>query len=745
MVTDGDNPANPFASLSAYERRHLVTHLILAGELATAHRLLAVETAQQRNGWHQIKEAHGEVASFVADVNRIWREAEKAVQLQIAEGAWEFALGWPLRYALIASSINSLALNIPPGLMTTAVARGIWPAATALAYIRQMPDARQQLETALKILPDLPAESLLDAFSLVRDLFSGADQIRGLAALAPHLPAAREEALVQIGTLADASSRAELTALLVQHLAAAGQLSEALSLLEGLGGSHQTAGTLLQIAPQLAALDVAEQRRVLDLIRAMRSSVDQAAALVAILSFLATELRPVVRELAQKMKSRPAKIETLAALAELAAADQVSELMAQALSEVGEVGDGQERARLLALLSPHLSATQGKAAVTAASELGDPEARALAFAALASFLTRDQIEQSLQGLSEKSPTRTSWALRRLAPYAGGPEQERLLDMAKSLENRSIRGPLLMELAGLFSGRQRTQLEKAGLDAVTELRKPQQRAKTLAGVLPFLPEPLWDEAVAVVQRMQNDEGRALALAALAAQAPERFVDTLRETAGLIRSFAERAQALDSLAPRLSDSQVAETLANVLAIKDSEEQAWLLVSLAPFVPEAGRRRALERVSRVSADRARAQMLAQLVAYLPQEDLQRVFDLASGIKSEYSRARVLIAWAERAAPQGTSGLEEAAAQLEYDYGRALLLAATAQYVTGRQRENLVRKALRAAEAVWWLEDKVSLLAEMAGYISPARLARLLTAEAEKTVSPRTSIPAPLVWRRR
>lgn len=739
MAADAAGQRNPFSSLSTYERRHLITHLIRADDLSTAHRVLALETGRQGNGWYQIKEVHGEVGDFVVDVNRVWRESERKIERQAAGGAGQYAVGWPLRYALMTTSINSLALNIPPGLMRAAVARGIWPPATALAYIRQMPDARQQLQTTLRLLPDLPGEALLDAFSLVRHLFSGSDQTRGLAALAPSLPAAREEALAQIEALADDAAREALAASLIRYLAAAGQLPDALPLLEGLGGSQQTAETLAQIAPHVGTLSRAEQQRILDLVRAMRSSMDQATALVAILPFLQPGRLPAVQEVARKMRSRPAKIETLAAVAERAKADQKRHLMDQALEAVQDVGDAQERARLLALLAPHLTPGQGKMAVAAASEYGDAEANALAFAALASFLTEEQIAQALQGLNERSPTRMGWALGHLAPYASGAAQRRLLEMAKSLENRSIRGPLLLELAGQVSGRRKKRLEKAGLEAVQELRKPQRRAKALVATVPHLPASLWEEVMAIVQRMRNDEARAMAVAGLAGQAPEDLIDALRETAEAIGSFAERAEALDSLAPRFSDDRLRETLASVLAIGDSEEQAWLLVANAPFVAQNDRVVALERIGRVEDDISRAQMLAQLAAFLAPEDLQRLCDMAPGVKNEYSRVRVLIAWAERAAPDEVDILEEAADHLEYDYARALLMAATAQYANGRQRENLVRKALRAAEGVWPLEDRVSLLGEMAEYVSIKRLARIVTAEAEKMARPQHRVKFP------
>ncbi|MCB8923966.1 MAG: hypothetical protein H6662_20490 [Ardenticatenaceae bacterium] len=66
-MVETDN-SNPVAQLTRYELRHLVAHLEQSGRIGDLHRLLALETGEQRNAWYEAKDAVGDLQGYLDDV-----------------------------------------------------------------------------------------------------------------------------------------------------------------------------------------------------------------------------------------------------------------------------------------------------------------------------------------------------------------------------------------------------------------------------------------------------------------------------------------------------------------------------------------------------------------------------------------------------------------------------------------------------------------------------------------------------
>jgi hypothetical protein len=126
---------NPIAHLTEYELRHLAAHLEAPGRADDLHHLLRLEWVRTEdvphirqglrgwldrllgrrrfrterhctNAWYAAKEAVGDTAGYLADVQRAWRLANQSAESE--------AIVLQCRYALITASVNSLATNLPP-------------------------------------------------------------------------------------------------------------------------------------------------------------------------------------------------------------------------------------------------------------------------------------------------------------------------------------------------------------------------------------------------------------------------------------------------------------------------------------------------------------------------------------------------------------------------------------------------------------------------------------------------------
>jgi len=135
-----------------YIHAHLTWHLEQGGAHEGLQGLLREETAEGRNGWYEARERLGQVAGYLADLARTQRWVDQHVEGRSP------AIGLGCRYALMTTSLNSLAGNIPPELMVALVESGTWLPSQALAYARQVPDALQRVQAFSRLLPRLSGQ-----------------------------------------------------------------------------------------------------------------------------------------------------------------------------------------------------------------------------------------------------------------------------------------------------------------------------------------------------------------------------------------------------------------------------------------------------------------------------------------------------------------------------------------------------------------------------------------------------------
>src|SRR5262249_10548357 len=110
-----------------YIHSHLLWHLERAQQEPRIHELLAEELPEGGNAWFTINDRLGHAGSYRDGLLRAWTLAEKS----------DSGVALELRYALIVSSIRTLAAKLPPELLGRLVQAKVWGPEQALSFSRQ--------------------------------------------------------------------------------------------------------------------------------------------------------------------------------------------------------------------------------------------------------------------------------------------------------------------------------------------------------------------------------------------------------------------------------------------------------------------------------------------------------------------------------------------------------------------------------------------------------------------------------
>ncbi|WP_238999123.1 hypothetical protein [Microcystis aeruginosa] len=288
-----------------YIYNQLLWHLEKAGQIAQIHLLLREETAEGHNGWYSQCEREGKTAIFIKDVSRAWQLAEE----HFIENPSE-SMGLQVRYALITTSLNSLAANIPSELIAALIQHEIWTPAQGLAYVRQSQDDDKQAEGLRAISPYLTPTLLPEALEIARGIGHEYNRAWALTGLAPHLPVSLlPEALAVARGIRDEDNRARALTGLAPHLPVS-LLPEALAVARGIRDEDNRARALTGLAPHLPESLLPE---ALAVARGIRDEDNRARALTNLVPHL-PEVLPEALEAARGIGSEYLRAEVLKAL-----------------------------------------------------------------------------------------------------------------------------------------------------------------------------------------------------------------------------------------------------------------------------------------------------------------------------------------------------------------------------------------------------------------------------------------------
>ena len=593
------NPARD-DTLDLYGLRHLAAHLEAAGREDELHRLMRLEwsvppgeqtSARFENSWYTVHERVGDASGYLSDMGRAWQLAEKAYAGRQSSSA----IGLQCRYALIVTSLRSLAGNIPPALLAALVEKGIWPGPQGLAYARQIQEPKLRIRALAALVPRLGLterdQALREALTAARAIGDEESRSAALAALAPRLaPTERDQAL-----------------------------REALEAARAIGDEEYRSAALVALAPHLTAPLLGE---ALEAARAIGEERLRSQALVALAPRLApTERDQALREAleaARAIKYEGSRSEALAALAPHLTAP----LLGEALEAARAIGDEEYRSNALAALAPRLAPTER-----------DQALRKARTAARAIVKEGEHYRYMFETLAKRAPFRSA-ALVALAPRLAAPTERdqalcEALTAVRAIVGERLRSDALAALA--------PRLAELGHPAEDEY----YRSAALAALAPRLAElghPA--EALTAARAIGEEYYRSAALVALAPRlAPTERDQALREALTAVQAIGEedewsrympetlaarekeewsryRCEMLAALAPHLTAPLLGEALEAARAIEDGS-RSGMLAALAPQLADltpATLSPLWSRTLRHLATRTRWNLLRDLSALVP-----------------------------------------------------------------------------------------------------------------------------------
>ncbi|MBP0017972.1 MAG: hypothetical protein J7647_10495 [Cyanobacteria bacterium SBLK] len=643
-----------------YIYEHLTWHLEQAKWFDKLHELFQKEMQWGNNAWYAAREGMGQEAGFLDDVGRAWRLAEDL----FAEDPRR-AIALQIRYLLITTSINSLAENIPAGLIAAFVGKGIW---TPVQGLRRAERCSGKIKIPRQCgtapLPDPPALS---------------PRGRAWVALLPYLS---ESLLLQV---LEASSQWEEESQLIERLSRfngypftmpISRVIEEICQIEEEGQRLDRLTSLaLEYLPDSLLPPVLEEQqqaellgalvsylpthllpRVLDAANQLRQPYPRAKAFGLLVPHF-PEMFPQALEMARQLDNEYQRAKQLSILA----IDRV-EILPQALEAIRQLEDEKRRAELLCLLSGHWQtaiaqspeATRNQAVSESLQSSFrdilfqtleiicqfkdffhclDPHAQFKALRALAAAYPETvprALELALQASNQIIQEKISLAI---APHIPKTLLNRALEMSSRMKQYSY---LQANFLGLLAVNFGDILPQA-LEALRQLDK-EGRVVVLSDLACQYPH-LLPEALKVIS-LQLDSDRISCLSRLACHHPEIIPQTL-ETIGLLQgSEQKKVEALDELAPHIP----LHLLPRALRISHPDlhpyRQAQILTDLACHLP-AMLPQALEAVQCDNAYK-QADRLIALVSHYP-EITPRVSPIARQLPDNY-QPRVLSVLAHR-----------------------------------------------------------------------------------------------------
>jgi hypothetical protein len=572
-----------------YSYTYLTWHMERANQPEQVHQLLQETNDTGGNGWYGACEARGKLANFVNDLGRAWRLAGQTYQQAPAT-----ALALLFRYALIRTSLNSLAGNIPATLLGALVEKQIWQPAQGLAYAQQTQDPEHRAACLAALVPHIPESLLPEVLETIAQIHDVTYRSFALAALAQRFPPYWPEVLLAIRQIQDRQdysgskrpgffSKAQGLSQIIHYLPSE-FLVEVLDLARHIKSESHRADALGDLAPHLP-LDLWPE--ALNLIRQIDPEWRRADALGDLAPHLPPDLLPEALDLARQLDDKYHRAGALGHLAK-----QFPDLWPEALALTRQINDEWRRASILGDLAKQFPDLLPEA-LDLTRQLNDEWRRA----------------SILGDLAKQFPD--------LLPEA--------LALTRQLNDERRRASILGDLA-----KQLPDLWPEALDLTRQVQDESDRAWALGNLAPHLPPDLLPEALALARQIQDESDRADALGKLAPHLPP---DLLPEALDLIRQINHeyhRAMILRDLANQFPDL-LPEALDLIRQINHEYHRAMILGDLANQFPDL-LPEALDLTRQINNEAHRAQALGNLAPHIPLDLLPKALEVVSTFREKY-----------------------------------------------------------------------------------------------------------------
>jgi hypothetical protein len=632
---------------------NLTAHLKAAGRDDDIHRLLAAESpgaavigrpSRVENTWYSVHERIGEMAAYSADVRLAGNLAKSSADQAFAAAERTVGIGPEIRYALISSSISSIAAGISRALIVALVADGHWTARQGLKQAQLLPTAEAKARTLVDLLghlnearraeaaaepPSCVAEIVAEALAAADAIGEPSQRASILTALAvqtgePDRATVVARAFEAVRAVEWPSSRARALAALARKIKLPKVLrDEALKLAQASGDPGSLVTGVTALAPQLRTSDrLAAVQVAWAAIGAISQPEARTAAVVALMSQLPVADRAEAtsqgRQAADDIRSSVTRARALIALAgRLARSDPVRDaVLSDAQEAIGAIRQPEAKAAAFTALLPRLSdrTVAETDALAAVEAIGDPEARAAALTALIPRLPArrrpELIGQALDVIGPiRQPKAKADALIALIPLdkrdqRSGRLQEKAAAAIDDIGQSAARAAALTALASHQEpGPRRSATLAQALAEACAIDDAGPRATGITGLASHLPG--WDNpeaaldgrraidrALADARACTRPKPRAIALAILASALPKAGPPAVLNEAVLqahdVMEPADRAAVFTLLIPQLIGSArgaaVLQACAAACDISDPDLRRAALSALVSAAPDA-----------------------------------------------------------------------------------------------------------------------------------------------------------------
>ena len=648
---------NPFANLTEYELKHLVAHLESSELYDELHHLLEREVVrteeipvtrqglrgwldqllgQKRtqqyiwyeNAWYAAKQAIGDMNGFLNDVERAWRLAEQEASVPYSHKEHSQKWGKVIRYALIMTSVNSLAKTTPPALLVAIVEKGIWSPAQGLTFTCQIPDPRQQMEALIGLAPYLPFGLLNKALIAAREIQDEKCRVEALTEVAAYLPEKLKketfrETLAAISEIADAEWQMQILTRVVLYLPR-DLLGEILTTSKTIKNDRWRTEVLINLASCLTESLLTE---ALNFAKTIKTNRWRAQAMAGLAVYLPESL----------------KVKTLQ----------------DALATAWEIEDERQKAEALENIAPYLTfelLVENIEVIEVNIEKwqqrqapSEEDFYRTLFdhppSEIPALIEADSKAKWYENVWTQTLAKMAVQLAKLGqPYEA-------FELIQTIESKIIPIETTIGIVPYLPQRLKEKFLLEVLAKVKELPEQEDnwnndkspQVEAMAELVVHLPPELMTEALVIIGSMNSPRWRAEGLARLAPYLPQNILSEALTIARTIIDEQLRAEALSGLALHLPSELVTETLAFVEAIEDIQGRAQVLVRLAPRLAELGYPdKALATIKSIvnewGVQEPIAQALARLAPHLSQELLIEALAITNEINDQWWQTKAL-----------------------------------------------------------------------------------------------------------
>jgi hypothetical protein len=561
-----------------YGRHHLTHHFIDANCEDELHALLALENSDAKNAWFSAKELLGDTSGFISDINLAWEQADKAFLKQPTK-----TVRLQCRYALITTSLNSLATKIPVGLLIALVQKKVWLPEQGLAYALKISEPEQKTKALTELADYLPLNLKMQALKMALVAAKG----------------------IEGGPNYSISTKAQTLRVLADKLPE-DLFRDAFEVAKETHPEEYCADALSALADTLPLALLPE---VLTVIKAFENEESQAKVLSAYAKKLSLELMPEACKIARDMKYDRNRLQVLSALL-----SKVHELLQETLNKIEDIEFGYDHARLLSNIANQLPPDLLPGVL---QEIKDEFHKGTRAYAKALICISNKIPKLLPEAldSMKKPFRdgdfnfdfdSRERAKMLRELIAKIPPELLLETFSTIRTSQDDVYRTLVLEGIADKLPLASLSEA-LSVISEIRTEEYRAQGLCSLSSKLPHDLLPEALAIARGILDKLYCTKALSALTEQFPELLPETLTvakkalsavskiegdwygvqplcrlassipfsllpdalSIAKKIRDQSCRHQALDALASRLTPELLREALSAIGSLADEED--------------------------------------------------------------------------------------------------------------------------------------------------------------------------------